>query len=150
MRAQRQHRRDRGPLLLAAGELEGRPVREVPDLHLAQRLVAPSRHLVGGKPQLKRPERHVVHHGGAEELDIGILEHEADLAVEAEGVEPVDDGGHVQAERPHPSAVGAMIPSRSLSRVDLPTPFAPRRTTCSPGRTSRSMPSSATWRPLYR
>ncbi len=122
VRTQRQHRCDRGPLLLAAGELEGCPVRQVPDLHEAQRLVAARRHLGLGKPQLERPECHVVHHGCAEELDVGVLEHEADLPVEPEGVEPVDDGRDVQAERPQPPAGRRDDPVEELEQGRLSRP----------------------------
>ena len=56
------------------------------------------------KPELERPEGDVVEDGGAEELDVGVLEDEADLAVEPEGVDAGGDGGDVRPERPHRAA----------------------------------------------
>ena len=79
----------------------GRPVREVGDLHLRQRLVA-GLDLVRGQAELERPERHVIQDGGAEELDVGILEDEADLAMEPERVLAGRDRGDVPAQRAHP------------------------------------------------
>jgi hypothetical protein len=42
---------------------------------------------------------------------------------------------------------GNTRPSSTLSRVDLPQPFAPSRATFSPGRTLKETPSSAVKRP---
>jgi hypothetical protein len=70
--------------------------------------------------------------------------------MEAERIDAVGDRGDVLAECPHRAGGRPDDPSRSLRRVDFPEPFAPSRATRSPRSIRRSMPSSATWRPLYR
>ena len=128
VRAERQHRRDRRALLLAARQLERRAVGEVGDVHLAQRLVAAGPDLVLRQAELERAEGDVVEDRRAEQLDVGVLEDEPDLAVEAERVlrrrRPRRRRGRAPASCPRS---GAMIPSRSLSSVDLPEPLAPEQ-----------------------
>jgi hypothetical protein len=83
VRPQGEHRGDRRALLLAARKLEGRPIGQMRDLHRRQGLVAALSDLVHGEAQLQRPEGDVVEDRGAEELDVGVLEDEPDLAVES-------------------------------------------------------------------
>ena len=98
---QRQYARDRGPLLLAARQLERCALGQALDPHRRQRLRAAAGHLLGRQAELERPEGDVVEHGRAEELDIGVLEDQADLAVEAKGILASGNRGDVPAERAH-------------------------------------------------
>ena len=109
-----------------------------------------SANLLLRQAELERPEGHVVEDRGAEELDVRVLEDEADLAVEPEAVLAGGDRGHVAAESPRMLPwVGPTMPSRSLSSVDLPLPLAPSSATRSPGQIVRVTPSRATCRPAY-
>jgi hypothetical protein len=56
------------------------------DIHRRQSLVAPLAHLVRREAQLERSERNVVEDRGAEQLDVGVLEDQPDLAVESERI----------------------------------------------------------------
>ncbi len=47
--------------------------------------------------------------------------------MEAEGVLAIGDGGDVRPSARMRPGLGAMMPSSSLSSVDLPEPFAPSR-----------------------
>ena len=79
------------------------------------------------KPELERPEGDVVEDGGAEELDVGILEDQAHLAMESEGVDAVDDRRHIQAEGPHPAAGRRDDPVEELEERGLAAPVRPEQ-----------------------
>ena len=77
-----QHARERHAALLAARQLEGALVAQLGDVeaHAFQSGFHAAINLVGGKPQVAGAERHVLAHGGGEQLVLGILEHEPHLA----------------------------------------------------------------------
>jgi hypothetical protein len=104
VRPQRQNRGYCRALLFTARQLEGRAIGEVRDLHGRQSLVAAFADLIRGEAQLQRPERHVVENRRAEELYVGVLEDEADLAVESERLLPGCNGRDITSESPHRAA----------------------------------------------
>ena len=90
LRAHGQHGRDRDPAALAEGEVVRRAVGEVGDAHRAQGLHDPRVELGAAQPEVGRPERHVVAHGGHEQLVVGVLEDDADPASHLEQVRAGD------------------------------------------------------------
>ena len=87
------------------------------------------------RPMFERPERDLVAHGRGEHLRVGVLEHEADARPEAARELLVLEAilGHLASEARGTSPVsGKSSPSRSLSSVDFPQPFAPSSASFSP------------------
>jgi len=80
-RLDREQRRERDALLLAARQLERRALEERRDV---ERLGPPGdARLHVREPELARPEGELVAHGGVEEHGVDVLEEERDLAAEA-------------------------------------------------------------------
>ena len=78
LRLQRQHRGDRHPLLLAAGEGADAPVAQVGDRHLVQHLFDALAHRRRRQSEVLHGKRQLILHGIDDELRFGILEDEAD------------------------------------------------------------------------
>ncbi len=74
----REDARERGEPLLAAREVGRDPVREPGRTDRLERLERCRPRLFGGEPQVHRPERDVLDHGGGEELAVRVLEDHAD------------------------------------------------------------------------
>ena len=80
---------------------------------------------------VERPERDVLEHGRAEELVVGVLEDEPDLAPGSAG----PSSGRRRCRRSGPSPwVGSWMPLRWSISVLLPAPFGPTSATFSPAR----------------
>jgi len=99
-----------------------RPIGQVEDPDLHERGVAPRLHHRRRQAELERAEGDVVEDRRAEELHVGILEDEPDLAVEAEGVLPVGNRRHVAAESRHPARRRGGDPVEQLQERRLPAP----------------------------
>ena len=76
---------------------------------------------------MDRPERHVLPHRRAEQLVIGVLEHQADLRPDARG-----GLAHTTPPMLTEPCAGRWMPLRWSSRLLLPAPFGPTRATFSP------------------
>ena len=78
LRPHRQHAGQGHAPLLAAGQVERRPLFQSRQRHRRQRLRRPAAHLVGRQAEVQRAEGHVVEHRGVEELVVAVLEDDAD------------------------------------------------------------------------
>jgi fructose-1,6-bisphosphatase len=77
------------------------------DLHLGQGLVAAGLHLFGRQAELKRAKGHVVQYRWTEQLDVGVLKHQAHLTMEAKRLLAGRHRSHVLSERLHGPFGGA-------------------------------------------
>jgi hypothetical protein len=90
------------------------------DLHRGQGFVAAVLDLFLAQAQLERPKGHVVQNRRAEQLNVRILEDQTHLAVEAESVFALGNGGYVSTESPHGSAGRALDSVEQLEQRRLP------------------------------
>ena len=145
-RAHGQRRRDGGPLLLTAGQRDGRGVAQPGHAGDIQAPVHPRGDLRLRQRQVLRAERHLGLHGLVDQLQVRVLEHQTDQLRCLVRRQP--------AERPaaeaHPAAQLAVHPGRDESAsasasVDLPQPEAPVTSTTSPAATPKSTCRNAAW-----
>jgi len=97
-RLHRDHRPDRDPLLLTAGQRVRRPIEQLVEAERLRCLGDALAHLRLRQAELQRAERQLVEHARAKQLDVGLLEHEPDLRAEL-----ASEGGLLQGvfrERP--------------------------------------------------
>ena len=78
----RQNSRQAHPLSLAEAEMMGRTIGRVLEIDAGQAFQGQLAGLGFAESQVERPKGHVFDHGGAEELIVGILEQQADLAAD--------------------------------------------------------------------
>ena len=115
-------------LLLAAAQAVGRPLGERAEIEHAQRVFDAAEDLVVGQVEMQRSEGDLVAHGRVEELGVGVLEHHADTPPKALRYRFVCRAPPL-TRSPKASTspcVGSSSPAKTLSRVDLPEPLAPR------------------------
>ena len=96
------------------------------DVHGRERLVAPFPNLVTAEAELERTEGHVVEHRGAEELDVRVLKHQADLAMEPEAILAGGHSRHVPAECLHRASAGSDNAVEELEQGGLAAAIGPQ------------------------
>ena len=83
LRLHRQGIRDGDPLFLTAGEILGRPLPQVLQMHPLHRTVHTAAHLLPGEAQIHGAEADLLLHGAAQYLDVRVLKHQPDTPAQA-------------------------------------------------------------------
>ena len=135
----RQDRRQGNALPLAEAQAMRHPPLEARHAYRLERPLDAAVDLGLRHPHVQRPERHVLEHGRAEQLVVGVLEHEAHLGPDPAHRRAVDHGV-ADADRPMGRS---LMPLRCSINVLLPAPFGPTSATFSPAPIVRSSPFSA-------